>query len=181
MLAAAYLTVGYYDYKNRMIVEEILFYKGEDAVPIRRERALKWIVSSVLMSISLGLTATVTYLLVQMYYYFDPKVMKDEAGRIRTIYITFTLAYISRTLVNLLTRFNVIKEGLNPYIVNLVCYNIWDILPLTLIMVYHSKCFDAQQRQLEEEAAAAAAEAEAAENERSSSSSSSSTDSQSSN
>jgi len=68
---------------------------------------------------------------------------------------------------------------LNYGLIYLVFYNIWDVLPLTLIMVYHSTCFDAQQRQLEEEAAAAAAEAEAAENESSSSSSSSESDSSS--
>jgi len=112
-----------------------------------------------------------------MHRYFNVKVMMAEAGRIRTIFLVFTLTYCSRAVVFLLGMYDVIEDFLNYAIIYLVCYNIWDVLPLTLIMIYHSRCYDAQQRQREEEEAAAAAEAEAAENESSSSSSSSSSQS----
>jgi len=56
----------------------------------------------VLLSISLGLTASVIYLFVQMHHYFDMKVMMAEAGTVRTIFIVFTLTYVSRGVMYIL-------------------------------------------------------------------------------
>ena len=72
-----------------------------------------------------------------MHHYFDMKVMMAEAGRIRTIFLVFTLTYVSRAVVFLLATYKVI-EFYNFFIIYDVCFNIWDILPLTLIMIYHS-------------------------------------------
>ena len=96
-----------------------------------------------LLSISLGLTISVIYLFVQMHFYFDMRVMMAEAGRVRTIFLAFTLTYVSRAVFTLLGIYDVL-EYYNLFIIYNVFYNIWDILPLTLIMIYHSKCFGAQ-------------------------------------
>jgi len=105
----------------------------------------------VLLSISLGLIVSVIYLFIQIHFYFDIRVMMAEAGRIRTILLVFTLTYVSRAVVHLLGMYDVIG-GYDIFLIYHVLYSVWDVIPLTLIMIYHSQCYGAQQRQLEEEA-----------------------------
>jgi len=82
-----------------------------------------------------------------MYYYFDRSVMMDEEGRVKAIFLVFTLSYISRAILYLLNQF-IIDEVANTYLVYYTFYPIWDVLPLSLIMVYHRTCYEAQYAEL---------------------------------
>ena len=108
---------------------------------------LNLIAPSVLISISIGLTASVTYLFVQTHYHFDRSVLLDEKGRVRTIFIVFTLTYLSRAIIYLLTRF-VEAKVVNTILIYYWFHPYWDVLPLTLIMVYHRTCYEAQYAEL---------------------------------
>ena len=64
--------------------------------------------------------------------------LKDEGRRIKTIFIVFALAYVSRATVYLLNGFGAIDH---PFAVYYTMYFFWDVLPLCLIMRYHLQAF----------------------------------------
>jgi len=84
-------------------------------------------------SISIGLVISSIYLLVNLHKYFE-KQLKDEATRIKVIFLVLTVSYISRGVVYILKAQKVIDHS---WIVYLVMFTFWDILPLSLIMFYH--------------------------------------------
>jgi len=89
--------------------------------------------------LSIGLTVACICLMVRMNKYF-PRSLKDEACRIKTIFLVFTFSYLTRaTVFFVLPRLDLsyLAENLTLYI----GFNFWDVIPLTLIMVYHYKCF----------------------------------------
>ena len=89
--------------------------------------------------LSIGLTLACICLMLRMNKYF-PRNLKDEACRIKTIFLVFAISYLTRVTVFFdLPGSNVsyLASNLTYYI----AYNFWDVIPLTLIMMYHYKCF----------------------------------------
>jgi len=85
--------------------------------------------------LSIGLTVACTCLMVRMYKYF-PQNLKDEACRIKTIFLVFTVTYLTRaTAIFVIPRLHV------SYLAENLIFDLgdifWEVLPLTLIMVYH--------------------------------------------
>jgi len=86
--------------------------------------------------------------------------MKDEEGRVKMIFIVFTATYVSRAVIYLVQLIVYVSlhingnpegEELFDTITDLtycVLYNVWDILPLALIMEYHRTCYAEQRRTL---------------------------------
>jgi len=87
------------------------------------------------------------YLLVNMHKHFEAQ-LKDEARRIRVIFLVLTVSYVSRAIVYILYNKGVIEH---EWIVYLIMYNFWDILALSLIMVYHYNNFKEQEKTLKRE------------------------------
>jgi len=89
--------------------------------------------------LSIGLTVACACLIVRMKKYF-PRNLKDEGSRIKAIFLVFTISYLTRALV-----YFILERGLVSYLAfNLIFdvgFNFWDVIPLTLIMMYHYKCF----------------------------------------
>ena len=97
----------------------------------------------VLITVSILLALSFTILIIQMKRYFAAQ-MVDEARRIKTMYVCFTVSSISRAVVFLLCRHEVIKEYNQPK-VYFSLYFFWDFIPLSLVMYYHYHCFTAQE------------------------------------
>jgi len=97
-------------------------------------------------------------LLAQVKLYFNRQILKDEEGRVKTIFIVFTATYVSRAGVYLVKLIigeyydskseKIINEEFLAIsaIAYYVFYNLWDILPLALIMEYHRTCYAEQRR-----------------------------------
>jgi len=98
------------------------------------------IVPCELVLISIFLTSAYCYLSVNIKQHFA-KELQDEGERIRAIFVFFSLSYISRAVVELLSGVKVIKHD---FAVFHFMYFFWDVLPLSLIMRFHYKCFKAQ-------------------------------------
>jgi len=119
------------------------------------KRACTYTTPSVFISLSIGLTSSVIYLLLQIKHHFNRQVLVTEEGRVKTICLVFTLAYVTRSVHLLL--FGLLVDMHDQYrfpvfnIYYFIFLNFWDVLPLTLIMSYHRTCFQAQQRELEED------------------------------
>ena len=95
-----YLGVGYFEYENLLIGIEL-----QSDAPTWRRRVDSFVLPSVFISISIGLTISVIYLLFQIHYHFDRSVLMDEKGRVRAIFLVFTLTYITRAIIYLLQMF----------------------------------------------------------------------------
>jgi len=67
-----------------------------------------------------------------------------EAARVRMIFLVFFLTYISRAIIYLIAT-NKIEDPKNSFLVYYVFYNIWDVVPLSLIMHFHYTCYEAQE------------------------------------
>ena len=99
------------------------------------------------ISISTGLVTASTYLLVNVHKYFEVE-LKDEARRIRVIFLVLTVSYVSRAAVDILHSTTVIPYFWLGY---LVMCSLWDILPLSFIMYYQYKNFKEQEKTLKRE------------------------------
>ena len=85
--------------------------------------------------LSIGLTVACACLIVRMNKYFD-RSLKDEVCRIKTIFLVFTVSYLTRaTAYFVLPRVNAsnITEGLIFH----VGFNFCDVIPLTIVMIFH--------------------------------------------
>jgi len=101
----------------------------------------KWYLPSVLIALSIGLTTASCYLVVNARRDFGP-VLKEESCRVQTIHIVYTSAYLTRALVYTIFVSIGIDVHSFPYLMTYyVLYNIWDVVPLMLIMTYHYKNF----------------------------------------
>jgi len=96
----------------------------------------------VLLSLSIALTCAYMYLYMNMKRYFAEE-MKDEERRVNTIYIVFTIACISRAVIDFF------EDPIDDQVFS-VMYIFWEVIPLCLIMAYHYKCFSAQVKSLNE-------------------------------
>ena len=72
--------------------------------------------------------------------------MQDEARRIKVIFLVLTVSYVSRAVVYIFKMVDVIEDE-HDWIVYLVMYTFWDILPLSLIMLYHYTAFEAEAKE----------------------------------
>jgi len=117
------------------------YFKNEFKVKKWRTVVGEYIIPSDYFSISIGLVTASTYLLTNMHKYFEVQ-LKDEARRIRVIFLMLTVSYVSRAVVYLLAGVWIT----NTWMVYLVMYNLWDILPLSLIMYYHNTNFNEQEK-----------------------------------
>jgi len=70
--------------------------------------------------------------------------LKDEGTRIKTIFVVFSLAYVSRAIVFLLSTFGTTDH---PFVVYYIMYFFWEVLPLCLIMWHHLQAFRAEKKE----------------------------------
>ena len=137
-LASAFFSiVGIFDVYNN-------FYDNTYIVPDPKQwhRILYYtIFPSELVLISISLTIAYCYLSVNIKEHFAEQ-LQDEGKRIRAIFVFFSLSYISRAVVYILSQ--VFKKKYEEAVYD-VLYFFWDVLPLSLIMSFHYKCFKAQE------------------------------------
>jgi len=101
----------------------------------------KYYTPVIFSTLSIGLTIACTCLIVIMKKYFH-KSLKTEVCRIQTIFLIFTVSYLSRAVIYyVLTLPKVVaKITLLAYELTFqIGYNFWDVIPLTFVMVYHIK------------------------------------------
>jgi len=82
--------------------------------------------------------------------YFE-HILKVESRRVQTIYILFTLTYLSRAAIYIVShlKYKQINTTLPsvieyPFLVVLtyyIGYNFWDVMSISLIMIYHYQNF----------------------------------------
>jgi len=90
--------------------------------------------------LTIGLSVTCAFLMFRMRKYFD-KSLAEEVCRIKTIFVVFTIGYFSRAVTFAVLE---IYDSKNiPYLVEqltwFIGFNFWDVIPLTMIMVFHLK------------------------------------------
>ena len=93
--------------------------------------------------LAIGLCVACICLIIRMNKYF-PRNLKDEGCRIKTIFLMFTISYLTRTVISLVLPVALIFGKIEEFAYGItyeICYNVWDVIPLTLIMMYHYKCF----------------------------------------
>lgn len=99
-MALVYIIFGFFDYANEAkLVEYYNSWTDPTAHPpdpVIRTKVLHWTIPTVMLSISLGLTCSIIYLFVQMHRHFNMEVMMAEEARVRTIFLVYIIAYISR-------------------------------------------------------------------------------------
>jgi len=135
-----YTALNTFEYVNLYSLE-----KYYDTAPEWRFTVLATIIPFDYFSISLGLSIASVNLLVHMKRHFS-KGLRAESRRIKVVFTVLTLSYISRATVYVLARpkFGIID---NYRIVYNVMYTFWDIVPLSLIMVYHYRAFKTEDAQ----------------------------------
>ena len=90
---------------------------------------------------SISLASAYYYLSANIEQHFA-KELKGEGKKIKGIFVLFSLSYISRAVVYLLIPIKVIKHTLAVYH---IMFFFWDVLPLSSIMFYHLKTFQAEE------------------------------------
>jgi len=78
--------------------------------------------------------------MVNMKKYFRKEV-KIEACKLTAVYIIFIVSYISRTVAEVLSYIDIIEHSAIFFNIG---YIFWDVIPLSMIMVYHCMCFTAE-------------------------------------
>jgi len=120
------------------------YYAHEDKEPTGLKGFFYVCFPTIIMTLlAIGLCVACIRLIMRMNKFF-PRNLKDEGCRIKTISLVFTISYITRAVLSLVLpvaeHFGKISE-LASWLTFEVCYNFWDVVPLTLIMMYHYKCF----------------------------------------
>lgn len=75
-----------------------------------------------------------------MHLYFDERI-QGEIKRIRTIFVVFTATYMSRVVIFIVYLFADKNEKFGSFGVAIIYYVgwfCWEVIPLTLVMSYHS-------------------------------------------
>jgi len=93
----------------------------------------------ILTAVFIGLIAAFTYLAVNLRRYFADQ-LSDEAFRIQAIFSIFTVTFFTKAVFIVLEGFEVFE---NDFLVETIL-NIFDIIPLSLIIGFHWFCFSAQ-------------------------------------
>ena len=101
--------------------------------------------------VATGLIYTILHLLNLIKCHFNRQVMMDEEWRVKMIFMAFTTAYVTRAVSFVVESIceklwfteKEIELLINFSLVDVVCYNLWDVVPLALIMHYHFKCYAA--------------------------------------
>jgi len=68
--------------------------------------------------------------------------LKDEVCRIKTIFLVFTISYLTRAILSLALPVAAQYEWISVFAHQFtfeVGYNFWDVIPLTIVMVFHLK------------------------------------------
>jgi len=101
---------------------------------------------TVLITLSIALCTASIVLVYNVRRHF-PVGLKEEARRVQTINVVFTVTYITRALTFVATHFffRKISHDFSIPLIYYLGYNIWDVFPLTLIMYYHHVHFAAQE------------------------------------
>jgi len=89
-----------------------------------------------LISLAICMISSTSYLVAIMYLRLDPS-LKYEAYRILVVQFMFTLAYITRAILFEVMLFTT-SQFWAPLLYYFM-YNIWDVVPIMLVMCYHSK------------------------------------------
>ena len=93
--------------------------------------------------LSIGLCVACICLIKRMNKFF-PRHLKDEGCRIKAIFLVFTISYLTRAVLSLVLPVAAQLGKITWFASQLtygICYNFWDVIPLTLIMMYHYECF----------------------------------------
>ena len=81
-----------------------------------------------LFFVTVGLSMTSLFLIYRMHKYFSPK-LNDRKRRAITVFLVYLLANVSRLVDHFL-------EG-STSSWKLVLYNLWDVVPLMTLMIFH--------------------------------------------
>jgi len=95
----------------------------------------------VFFTLAIGLTIACTYLIVMMKKYLH-KSFKSEVCRIQTIFLVFTVSYLTRAVIYYVLDLPNVHPNLTDFAYDytiMVGFNFWDVIPLTLVMVFHLK------------------------------------------
>jgi len=99
-----------------------------------------------LITLSVFLCSASIYLVCIVKRY--PVGLKAEACRVQTIFIVFTVAYLTRAVTFAVVHF--VFEFSNPHfeisLIYYIGYNFWDVVPLTIIMIFHYRNFVPKER-----------------------------------
>ena len=117
-------------------------------VALWRRIIKKTLLAAEYFSVSIGLVISAIYLLINMHMYFE-KQLQDESRRIKVIFLVLTVSYVSRGVLYIMTNTTEVIE--HETIVYLAMYTFWDIIPLSLIMLYHYVAFEAEAKAETEE------------------------------
>ena len=79
--------------------------------------------------------------------YFS-KNLRVEACRIKTIFVIYSLTYVTRGIIYVLHKRVYDQLWRIMTLTYFVMFNIWDVLPLSLIMAFHYTCFEEKKRPL---------------------------------
>jgi len=97
----------------------------------------------ILTLLAIGLCVACTCLILRMNKFF-PVNLKIEGHRIKTIFLVFTVSYLTRAVLSLGLPIAKLYDKISVFAFQFtyaVGYIFWDVIPLTLIMMYHYKCF----------------------------------------
>lgn len=98
-----------------------------------------WYYPLSLVSLCVGLVTAAVILVYIMNLYFDQR-LKQEVCRIQVMIFIFTIAYLTRAATYATTQFFVDDPDTFRISTTYFCsYLVWDVLPLTVIMIYHNK------------------------------------------
>jgi len=113
---------------------------GEEAKGLRNDFLILF-PPIILTLLAIGLCVACTCLIIRMNNFLH-RSLKDEVRRIRTIFLVFTISYVTRAILSLVLpiaeRYGKITD-LAYKLTFLVGYNFWDVIPLTIVMVFHLK------------------------------------------
>jgi len=98
-----------------------------------------------LLSIALCISSIVLVVNVRRHF---PVGLKDEACRVQTINIIFTVTYLTRAITFIATHYFFANSNaaFSIPLTYYIGYIFWDVIPLILIMSYHYKNFMSETR-----------------------------------
>ena len=141
MAAAIFFALGVFDAVNSVSI----VIKAEEEIKQWQRIAYATIFTCQLLIVAVSLSISYVYLAWNINKHFA-KELKDEGRKIKAIFISFSLSYISRAVVYLLQNLSAIKHLGAVYY---TMYFFWDVLPLCLIMRYHLQAFRAERKEKE--------------------------------
>lgn len=97
-----------------------------------------WFAPTIFILLSISLTIACACLISRMNKYFD-RSLKDEGCRIAIIFLVFTISYLTRATTYFVLDAIGDVPSLAYHLVYYIGYIFWDVIPLTIVMIFHLK------------------------------------------